>query len=198
MTSRRYQRFPVIRKGNLRLTPRRARFRLDTTMTTHVWINTSLGSLFCGFEKGKLTELHFDRRRKIAALSGRPDWIAPVQDELDGYLSGRSRCIRIPYRLTTGTEFERRVWEVTATIPYGEVRTYGWLADQVGRPRGARAVGQALGKNPLPLVIPCHRVVAAGGRLGGFTGGLDLKRRLLLLEGVHLSSGDCVLSRKQA
>ncbi|MDH5527272.1 MAG: methylated-DNA--[protein]-cysteine S-methyltransferase [Nitrospirota bacterium] len=81
-----------------------------------------------------------------------------------------------------GTPFQMAVWCAAAQIPRGQTRTYAQVAEAVGSPGAARAVGQALGANPVPLLVPCHRVVAAGGGLGGFTGGLDLKRRLLALE----------------
>ena len=81
-----------------------------------------------------------------------------------------------------GTPFERAVWEVVRGIPYGQARTYGWVAAQTGDRKRARPVGQAMAKNPFPLVVPCHRVVAADGTLGGFSGGLELKKALLDLE----------------
>ncbi len=84
--------------------------------------------------------------------------------------------------LSQGTEFQRRVWRALLDIPHGETRTYKQIAEQIGRPRAARAVGQAVGANPLPIVVPCHRVVAQNG-LGGFGGGLAMKKRLLRLEG---------------
>lgn len=85
------------------------------------------------------------------------------------------------------TGFRVRVWKHLQTIPRGRVRTYGSVARGVRSPAAARAVGQACGANPLPLVVPCHRVVAAGGKLGGFTGPMDAKRRLLAMEGVEFS-----------
>lgn len=81
-----------------------------------------------------------------------------------------------------GTPFQRAVWAAARAIPFGRTRTYAEVAAAVGRPRAARAVGQALGANPVPLLVPCHRVLATGGSLGGFTGGVDLKARLLALE----------------
>ena len=84
--------------------------------------------------------------------------------------------------LSRATPFQRDVWEATRRIPYGETKSYAWVAAQIGKPAAVRAVGQALGRNPLPLIIPCHRVLASDGNLGGFTGGLDMKRRLLGLE----------------
>ncbi len=80
------------------------------------------------------------------------------------------------------TPFQREVWQAARSIPYGDTRTYGWLAAAINRPLAARAVGQALGRNPVPVIIPCHRIIAGDGSLGGFTGGLDIKRRLLDLE----------------
>jgi len=87
-----------------------------------------------------------------------------------------------------GTPFQRAVWAAARAIPPGETRTYRQIADAVGRPGAARAVGQALGANPVPLLVPCHRVLAAGGGLGGFSGGLGLKARLLALEGVTIGA----------
>ena len=84
--------------------------------------------------------------------------------------------------LSGATPFQRKVWEITRLIPYGETRSYAWVAEQVNKPRAARAVGQALARNPLPIIIPCHRVVTIDGRLGGFSGGVETKSRLLHLE----------------
>jgi methylated-DNA-[protein]-cysteine S-methyltransferase len=81
-----------------------------------------------------------------------------------------------------GTPFQKRVWETTRRIPYGETRSYLWIARQIRRPRAARAVGQALGANPLPIIVPCHRVVTNDGGLGGFGGGTELKQKLLKME----------------
>jgi methylated-DNA-[protein]-cysteine S-methyltransferase len=94
----------------------------------------------------------------------------------------------LPWALPTdATPFARAVWQATAAIPYGETRTYGELARAAGSPGAARAVGGAMAKNPLPLVIPCHRVVGAGGRIGGFSPGVSLKRCLLAHEGHPLT-----------
>ena len=87
------------------------------------------------------------------------------------------------------TPFHRRVLLAAAEVPAGKVVSYGEIARRIGRPAGSRAVGQALGRNPVPIVIPCHRVVAAGGQLGGYTGGLDIKRKLLRLEGALAATG---------
>ena len=101
--------------------------------------------------------------------------------ELSSYLAGQNQRPSYPFRLL-GTEFERKVWEKTCLVPYGETRTYSWLARAVGRPQGQRAVGQALSANPVPIFVPCHRIVGKRG-LTGFSQGLELKRMLLSLEG---------------
>ncbi|RMG03880.1 MAG: methylated-DNA--[protein]-cysteine S-methyltransferase [Nitrospirae bacterium] len=104
-----------------------------------------------------------------------------VRDQIEGYFEGRVRDFNLRYSLT-GTPFEMMVWEKLKEIPYGEIRTYQWLAREVGNPRGVRAVGQALGKNPLPVILPCHRIIQSDGKLGGYSSGVDIKRRLLDLE----------------
>jgi methylated-DNA-[protein]-cysteine S-methyltransferase len=104
-----------------------------------------------------------------------------VARELRQYLAGRRKEFTFPIA-TEGTEFQQRVWHALEGIPYGETVTYGELARRLGRSKAFRAVGTANGRNPIPIVIPCHRVVASGGRLGGYGGGLELKRKLLELE----------------
>jgi O-6-methylguanine DNA methyltransferase len=99
------------------------------------------------------------------------------------YLTGLSADLGAVPLDMGGTPFQRAVWKAAAAIPRGETRTYAQIARAVGRPGAARAVGQALGANPVPLLVPCHRVIASDGTLGGFAGGLDLKTRLLALEG---------------
>ena len=84
--------------------------------------------------------------------------------------------------LSRATPFQREVWEITRLIPYGETRSYTWVAEQIKRPRIVRAVGQALGRNPLPVIVPCHRVLNIDGKLGGYSGGTKIKRHLLFLE----------------
>jgi len=115
--------------------------------------------------------------RAAAALAAR------AEREILEYLAGRRRKFTVPVDLSAAPPFHAKVLRALARVSYGRTVTYGELAARVGRPHGARAVGQAMARNPVPLVIPCHRVVASGGGLGGYGGGLDLKRRLLDLEG---------------
>jgi methylated-DNA-[protein]-cysteine S-methyltransferase len=110
-----------------------------------------------------------------------PDACAGLRERLRSYFSGRRADFPDVLDLSGATPFQRRVWEAARLIPHGETRSYRWLASQIGRPQAARAVGQALGKNPLPVIVPCHRVTASGG-LGGFSGGIAMKKRLLKLE----------------
>ena len=114
-----------------------------------------------------------------AALS--PHRFQGLVERFRAYFAGRKVAFPDRLDLSAATAFQRRVWEATRLIPYGETRSYTWVAEQIGKPKARRAVGQALGKNPLPVMIPCHRVAASGG-LGGFGGGLEMKRFLLHLE----------------
>jgi methylated-DNA-[protein]-cysteine S-methyltransferase len=106
--------------------------------------------------------------------------------QLEEYFAGRRRSFELPLELD-GTDFQRSVWRGLAEIPYGETVSYAELAMMVGRPHAYRAVGQANGSNPVPIVLPCHRVVASGGGIGGYGGGLAMKRQLLALEGLQFS-----------
>ena len=105
--------------------------------------------------------------------------------QLRSYLEGRRVPFSAALDLECATPFQRRVWEATQMIPWGEVRTYSWVAEKVGAPKAPRAVGRALGANPLPIIIPCHRVVARNGGLGGYSSGLEMKKRFLELEGLR-------------
>lgn len=107
----------------------------------------------------------------------------PYRQQLTDYFRGERKRFSIPVDLAAATAFQQRVLSTIAKIPAGSVRSYGQIAAAIGKPKAARAVGQALGSNPVPIVLPCHRVVASDGSLGGYTGGLDRKRRLLALEG---------------
>jgi methylated-DNA-[protein]-cysteine S-methyltransferase len=108
--------------------------------------------------------------------------LAEAQDQILAYLNGRLREFDLPIVTPGASVFARAVWEVCRQIPYGETRSYGWIARTIGRPKASRAVGGALGANPVPLIVPCHRVIQQSGQLGGFTAGLALKRFLLALE----------------
>lgn len=102
--------------------------------------------------------------------------------ELAKYFKGRLQEFSQKTVFAEGTEFEKEVWEAIKEVPYGETRTYKWLAKRVGSPGGSRAVGQALSKNPIPIVVPCHRIIESTGNIGGYSSGVHIKRRLLEME----------------
>ena len=108
--------------------------------------------------------------------------LAAVAGELGQYFAGERTAFTVTTR-AAGTDFQRAVWDAIAEIPYGDTATYRQLADEIGRPTATRAVGAAVGRNPLSVVVPCHRVLGAGGSLTGYAGGIDRKRLLLALEG---------------
>jgi methylated-DNA-[protein]-cysteine S-methyltransferase len=103
------------------------------------------------------------------------------------YFSGEKVEFPDKLDLSSATDFQLEVWQATRSIPFGETRSYTWIARQIGKPKAVRAVGQALGKNPLPVIVPCHRVLASNGGMGGFSGGIETKRFLLSLEGAFVS-----------
>lgn len=111
-----------------------------------------------------------------------PHLFADLMERLKVYFSGRKATFPDELDLSGATPFQREVWKITRLIPYGDTRSYLWVAEQIGRPRAVRAVGQALGRNPLAIIVPCHRVIASDGGFGGFGGGVEMKRHLLWLE----------------
>ena len=112
-----------------------------------------------------------------------PARLDPVRRELDEYFEGRRTSFDVPIDWSLTRGFTREVLKATARIPYGEVGSYASVAGQAGSPRAVRAAGNALGANPMPVVVPCHRVLRSGGALGGYTGGIERKEFLLRLEG---------------
>jgi methylated-DNA-[protein]-cysteine S-methyltransferase len=115
-----------------------------------------------------------------------PGRFAGLATRLQKFFEGKATEFPDKLDLSTVTPFQKAVWQAARRIPRGQTASYGRLASEIGRPRAARAVGQAMGQNPFPFVVPCHRVIAAGGRLGGYGGGEDIKRQLLRLEGVFV------------
>jgi methylated-DNA-[protein]-cysteine S-methyltransferase len=111
-----------------------------------------------------------------------PARLDSARRQLDDYFSGHRRSFELPIDWGLVGDFGRRVLGQTALIPYGSVATYADVAREIGSPRAARATGNALGANPMPIVVPCHRVVASGGKVGGYTGGIERKQVLLTLE----------------
>jgi methylated-DNA-[protein]-cysteine S-methyltransferase len=152
---------------------------------THTKLTTSLGELTVVRDDGALTGLYFPRhwpRPDRAAFGPRAGTgFEDVARQLGEYLAGDRSAFELPLK-TNGTDFDRRVWELIAEIPYGQTTTYGDLARDLGAGTDPRDVGAAVGRNPLSIVIPCHRVIGSTGKLTGYAGGLERKRALLQIE----------------
>lgn len=143
-----------------------------------------VGLLTLRSDDGALVACEFERRgapAEAAPNSASDPILDLARRELDAYFAGRLRAFTVPVR-PLGTDFQRRVWRALCLIPYGETRSYGAIAAQLGAPEAVRAVGAANGANPIAIVIPCHRVIGANGSLTGFGGGLERKQFLLELE----------------
>jgi methylated-DNA-[protein]-cysteine S-methyltransferase len=141
-----------------------------------VMIESPIGPLSVDTEAGVVVGVRF------AALPGPPPATGAVAVEFARYFAGELTDFTLAVQMPGGSDFERAVWAAIARIPYGQMRTYGQIAAELGDVGAARAVGTACNRNPVPVIVPCHRVVGAGGKLVGFGGGLDRKRRLLELE----------------
>jgi methylated-DNA-[protein]-cysteine S-methyltransferase len=142
---------------------------------------TPVGPISAVWQSNKLSTLSFGHRvPTITRLSAAQ---TKFGSELLQYFSGKRRAFSGEF-FPKGTPFQQKVWKALQRIPYGETRTYAQIAKAVGKPAAHRAVGNAVGKNPLPVLIPCHRVVRSDGELGGFSGGVEIKPLLLALEGV--------------
>ena len=146
-------------------------------------IETPLGSLLAVGDGHALQRLQFAPQPRPAAASARrcDEAFSDLRAQLQQYFDGRRRRFSIPLE-PAGGPFELRVWAALVTIPYGATVTYGEIAQRVGAPGSARAVGAANGRNPIAILVPCHRVIGADGSLTGYGGGLPAKRRLLELE----------------
>ncbi len=185
------------------------RYAARVRLAYHV-MSSPLGLLFLARTERGLRFVDFLERRSLKrafALHAEavPDakWepslleLKPVVDQLDGYFCGNLTRFALPLDLA-GTEFQVRVWRALCGIPYGETRSYGQIAAAIGRPGAARAVGLANNHNPVPIVVPCHRVIGADGSLTGYGGGLPRKRKLLDLEARFAHPADRVGGRLSA
>lgn len=154
-------------------------------MMHYSYLESPIGPLLIAGDREGLCEIRFPKN--ASPPKPEPDWIESSKyldqalSQLSAYFEGTLRDFTLSLA-PKGTAFQRRVWEALQDIPYGRTISYGELARIVGRPKAARAVGAANGKNPLPIVIPCHRVIGASGKLTGYAGGLDVKKALLELE----------------
>lgn len=160
---------------------------------SHTVIDSPYGPLTLVATEGVLSAIYMTEQRHrppqetFGDADARP--FDGVIDQLDEYFAGERTEFDVPLRLT-GTPFQRSVWDQLLTIPYGETRSYGQLADALGRSGASRAVGLANGKNPVSIIVPCHRVIGSTGSLTGYGGGLDRKQRLLVFEGAARASAE--------
>lgn len=162
----------------------------DPSSTVHTVVDSPVGPLTLVAHDGILSGLYMDAQRH-APDPGRfgerdPDCLSQVRRQLDEYFSGDRTMFTVPIA-PSGTPFQQRVWAQLRAIPYGQTTTYGALAARLGQPTASRAVGLANGRNPIGIIVPCHRVLGAGGALTGYGGGLERKQALLSLERALLS-----------
>lgn len=143
--------------------------------------DTPLGTMAAGEEDGAMVRLWLPSTPVPRLMPHRTPLLERAEGQILEYLNGRRQEFDLPLAFA-GTEFQRKVWQALREIPYGKTVSYGALAEHIGCPGGARAVGMANHANPLPILVPCHRVVGAGGQLTGYAGGLELKQALLALE----------------
>lgn len=148
------------------------------------WVyETDWGTIGIAEEEGAVTNVFFgDTVKPQSYMEEETELLCRAAAQIREYLAGGRREFDLPLR-PEGTDFEQRVWQALCTIQYGETRSYGQIAQQIGSPKACRAVGRANGRNPISILIPCHRVVGSDGRLTGYAGGLDKKKSLLRLEG---------------
>lgn len=152
----------------------------------HCVFASPVGSLTLIAHEQALLALHWQAHRhpiRIPAGEQAPDHplLCRAREQLTAYFNGTRQGFELPLELR-GTDFQRQVWQALLEIPYGQTRSYAQLAAAIGQPSAVRAVGAANGRNPLSILVPCHRVIGSQGQLTGFGGGLEAKRRLLALE----------------
>ena len=146
-------------------------------------LDTPLGTLQIEATERGLCGIWFPSRSiNQGPTPGKNRVISLAKQELNAFFAGELKTFSVPLDWY-GTQFQESVWQALLAVPYGKTVTYGDVARAIGRPRSSRPVGGAVGKNPLPIIVPCHRVIGSDGSLTGFTGGLDIKIRLLELEG---------------
>ena len=143
-------------------------------------LESPLGLIYLIFIRSVLRAISFQKPKGMIFKKTRESSL--VKKELSEYFGKNRTAFTCPTRFTEGTDFEKNVWQALKEIPYGETKTYKWLAEIIGKPQASRAVGQALSKNPIPIIFPCHRIIESDGSIGGYSAGTDIKRRLLEIE----------------
>lgn len=147
----------------------------------YTYVDTPIGPLLVAGDPQRLRKVHFAPSHPDREWEQADEPFAGIATQLNEYFAGRRRTFDVELAME-GTPFQLEVWSALLQIPYGEVRSYADVARQIGRPKAVRAVGAANGANPIPIIVPCHRVIGSSGALTGFGGGLGVKRQLLELE----------------
>ena len=154
-------------------------------MKHYCYCHTPIGQLLLIGENGLLEQIHFPNSAERTAIADNwhhdEEFFADVLQQLNEYFAGSRQNFKVKMCLK-GTDFQRQVWQELQQIPYGKTASYGDIAKRINNPKACRAVGAANGKNPIPIIIPCHRIIGNDGSLTGFGGGLELKKTLLDLE----------------
>jgi methylated-DNA-[protein]-cysteine S-methyltransferase len=156
--------------------------------TNYQYIESPIGKLRLVSDGLALLSIEFEGMHGSDGLEQSDDILKTTAQQLAEYFSGRRRDFSLPLA-AAGTAFQQQVWSALRQIPFGELRSYRDIATVIGNIKAVRAVGAANGRNPIPIVVPCHRVIGSNGSLTGFAGGLDAKRALLELEGIDLTTG---------
>lgn len=151
----------------------------SSTESFYDTFESPIGTLYLLFTGKNLSGIGYRKPLDVLRKANAP---ASLKRELREYFEGGREEFTQEMEISRGTEFDNKVWLALKEIPYGETRTYKWLAEKIGKPNASRAVGQSLGRNPIPILIPCHRIIESDGSLGGYSGGVDIKRRLLDIE----------------
>lgn len=155
-----------------------------TTFDSIIRTDSPLGRLELLAHRGKVVSIEIERRGRLR-YQDEPEKSSPVLDkarkQLSEYFAGKRRSFQIPLSVE-GTEFQRAVWDAVNGIPFGQVLSYGEVGHETGRPTAGRAVGGAVGANPIPIIIPCHRVLASDGRITGYSGGNGIETKAWLLD----------------
>lgn len=150
-------------------------------MNNVFFYQTDIGKIGIADNGTSITNLYFGEAIPPNAVLGETELIKEASTQLYDYLSGKRKVFELPMNME-GTSFQHMVWDALKAIPYGETRSYKEIAESIGRPTAARAVGMANNKNRIPVFVPCHRVIGANGKLIGYAGGLDIKIKLLNIE----------------
>ncbi len=153
-----------------------------------LWLKAPFGGLQITQEDETIIRIERVDQPKHGKDSGTSPLLAEAERQLTAYFAGERRQFDFPIELR-GSAFDQRVWEKLLTVPFGEWKSYGEIAKEIGKPGAARAVGGAVGRNPLLIVVPCHRILRKDGGIGGFSAGIDAKKTLIAIEGICYSPG---------